>query len=181
MPVWLCAKLPRGIYVGVAVTVTNYDENKQLVGSSTTFLDDRKACFETVAPLSSEGYTLIEMIGDTTYMDFMRPVPVTVELNLNGSLTRTILEYKWLILTHILLSALLRAILSNALFSESSHFKQLSENQRKITLAILLLKHFDKARVERVIIVSCIFATAEIGVMIWNLILPKRPLFMALL
>ena len=56
--------------MGVAVTVTNYDENKQLVGSSTIFLDDRKPCFETVAPLSSEGHTLIEMIGDTTYMDF---------------------------------------------------------------------------------------------------------------
>ena len=114
-------------------------------------------------------------------MDFQRPVPVTVELNLNGALTRTILEYKWLILTHVFLSAMLRAILSHDLFSESSHFKQLSENQRKITLAILLLKHFDKARVERVIIVSCIFATAEIGIMIWNLILPKRPLYMALL
>ena len=121
------------------------------------------------------------MTGDTTYMDYPRPVPIKVELNLNGALTRTILEYKWLILTQVLLSAMLRAILSHTLFSGSSNFKIFSENQRKITLAILMLKNFDKARIERVIVVSAIFAAAEIGLLLWNYLLPRRPIYMALL
>ena len=57
----------------------------------------------------------------------------------------------------------------------------LSQNQRKITLAVLLLKNFDKARVERVIVVSSVFAAAEVGTSVWNYLLPRRPVFMALL
>ena len=122
------------------------------------------------------------MTGDTTYMDYPRPVPIKVELNLNGALTRTILEYKWLILTQVLLSAMLRAILSHDLFSHPySKFKMLGENQRKITLAILMLKNFDKARIERIIVVSAVFAAAEIGLLIWHYLLPRRPLYMGLL
>ena len=44
-----------------------------------------------------------------------------------------------------------------------------------------MLKNFDKARIERVIVVSAIFAAAEIGLLLWNYLLPRRPIYMALL
>ena len=113
LPIWLCAVLPERIYTGAAVTISEFDKDAKFKGSTIIFLDDRKPCLETQAPLSSEGHLHIEMTGDTSYMDQPPPIPVKIELNLNGAITKTVLEYKWQILTQVLVTALLRAILSS--------------------------------------------------------------------
>ena len=69
LPIWLCAVLPRRIYAGVAVTISEFDKDSKFKGSTVIFLDDRKTCLETEAPLTSEGHLLIEMSGDTSYME----------------------------------------------------------------------------------------------------------------
>ena len=180
LPIWLCAVPPEMIYAGVAVTISEFDKDSKFMGSTLIFLDDRKTCLETEAPLSSEGHLLIEMSGDTSYMEQPTPVPLKIELNLNGAITKTIIECKWQILTQVLATALLRSILSNPAVANSP-LKMASENQRKVALVILFLKNFEQVRIERIIVVSLVFSAAEVAVTLWYLLLPRRPLFMALL
>ena len=46
---------------------------------------------------------------------------------------------------------------------------------------LLFLKNFERVRIERIIVVILVFFTAELVVLLWSLILPKRPIYMALL
>jgi hypothetical protein len=69
LPVWFCAAVPKGIYAGVPVTVSQFDGENNLIGSTIHFIDDHsKMCLETVAPETAEGHMLIEMLGDVSYM-----------------------------------------------------------------------------------------------------------------
>lgn len=59
--------------------------------------------------------------------------------------------------------------------------KALNENQRKVIIVILFLKNMEKVRFERIVLVSLIFASVEVVHMIWYFLLPRRPMFMAML
>ena len=56
---------------------------------------------------------LIEMLGDISYMENTTNVtiPVKIELNMNGAITKTIIDSKWEILTQVLALSMLKAIL----------------------------------------------------------------------
>ena len=130
LPIWFCAVIPRQIYAGVAITISQFDKESSFLGSTVVFLDDHsKLCFETEAPQSSDGYMLIEMNGDTTYMERAVTIPIKIELNLGGAITKTIIESKWAILTQVLAISMLRAILSTD-FIINSPLKLVSGKQR---------------------------------------------------
>ena len=79
--------------------ITEFTKDSKFKGSTVIFLDATKTCLETEVPQSSEGHLLIEMNGDTSYFDQPTPIPIKIELNLNGLITKTIIECKWQILT----------------------------------------------------------------------------------
>jgi len=184
LPIWFCAAIPKGIYAGVPVTISQFDGESNLIGSTIHFLDDHsKKCIETQTPETAEGHMLIEMLGDISYFKNAHEItiPVKIELNMNGAITKTIIDSKWEILTQVLALSMLKAILTTVFVANTQYLKLLHDNASRIIIVIIFLKAMERARFERIIIVLVVYSTVELVVTFWYFLMPRRPIYMATL